>query len=150
MEKQPACAAAMSSSGFVPAPFSKRVPKEYCVSCSTPLAVEIDPLPSFSPPFHCADALRLMIMGALYRNRAVKFLAPVKNLTKREREIMDVLYRDGELTAAEVGERLPGEPSNSTVRTILRILEEKGHVKHEQQGMHYVYKPTVHREKARR
>jgi BlaI family penicillinase repressor len=63
---------------------------------------------------------------------------------------MDVLYRDGELTAAEVGERLPGEPSNSTVRTILRILEEKGHVKHEQQGMHYVYKPTVHREKARR
>lgn len=63
---------------------------------------------------------------------------------------MDVLYRDGELTASEVGERLPGEPSNSTVRTILRILEEKGHVKHEQQGLRYVYKPTVHREKARR
>jgi len=71
-------------------------------------------------------------------------------LSRREREIMDILYRDGELTASEVVERLPGAPSNSTVRTILRILEEKGHVKHEQQGMRYVYKPTVHREKARR
>ena len=71
-------------------------------------------------------------------------------LARREREIMDILYRDGELTASEVGERLPGKPSNSTVRTLLRILEEKGHVKHEQQGMRYLYKPTVHREKARR
>jgi predicted transcriptional regulator len=71
-------------------------------------------------------------------------------LSRREREIMDVLYRDGELTASEVVERLADEPSNSTVRTILRILEEKGHVKHEQQGTRYVYKPTVAREKARR
>lgn len=71
-------------------------------------------------------------------------------LSRREREIMDILYRDGELTASEVVERLPGSPSNSTVRTILRILEEKGHVKHEQQGMRYLYKPTVTREKARR
>lgn len=71
-------------------------------------------------------------------------------LSRREREIMDVLYRDGELTASEVVERLADRPSNSTVRTILRILEEKGHVKHEQQGLRYVYKPTVGREKARR
>ena len=71
-------------------------------------------------------------------------------LSRREREIMDILYRDGELTASEVVERLPGAPSNSTVRTILRILEEKGHVKHEQQGMRYLYKPTVNRDKARR
>ena len=71
-------------------------------------------------------------------------------LSRREREIMDILYRDGELTASDVVERLPGSPSNSTVRTILRILEDKGHVKHEQQGMRYVYKPTVHRDKARR
>lgn len=71
-------------------------------------------------------------------------------LSRREREIMDVLYRGGELTASDVVERLPGTPSNSTVRTILRILEEKGHVKHEQQGNRYVYKPTVNREKARR
>lgn len=71
-------------------------------------------------------------------------------LSRREREIMDILYRDGELTASEVVERLPGAPSNSTVRTILRILEEKGHVKHEQQGMRYLYKPTVNRDRARR
>lgn len=71
-------------------------------------------------------------------------------LSRREREIMDILYRDGELTASDVVERLPGTPSNSTVRTILRILEDKGHVKHEQQGNRFVYKPTVHREKARR
>jgi len=71
-------------------------------------------------------------------------------LSRREREIMDILYRDGELTASDVVERLPGDPSNSTVRTILRILEDKGHVKHEQQGMRYVYKPTVNRDKARR
>jgi predicted transcriptional regulator len=71
-------------------------------------------------------------------------------LSRREREIMDVLYRDGSLTASEVVERLPGGPSNSTVRTILRILEDKGHVKHEQQGMRYLYRPAVNREKARR
>jgi predicted transcriptional regulator len=71
-------------------------------------------------------------------------------LSRREREIMDILYRDGELTASDLCERMPGTPSNSTVRTLLRILEEKGHVKHEQHGMRYVYKPTVNREKARR
>lgn len=75
---------------------------------------------------------------------------PKEPLSRREREIMDILYRDGALTASEVVERLPDNPSNSTVRTILRILEEKGHVKHEQQGMRYLYKPTVTREKARR
>ena len=71
-------------------------------------------------------------------------------LSRREREIMDILYRETALTASEVVERLPGKPSNSTVRTLLRILEEKGHVKHEQQGMRYLYTPTVNREKARR
>ena len=63
---------------------------------------------------------------------------------------MDVLYRDGVLTANEIAERLAGNPSNSAVRTLLRILEEKKHVKHEQQGMRYVFKPTVPRDKARR
>src|SRR5215213_4193436 len=71
-------------------------------------------------------------------------------LSRREREIMDILYREDALTASEVVEQLPGNPSNSTVRTLLRILEEKGHVKHEQQGMRYLYTPTVNREKARR
>lgn len=71
-------------------------------------------------------------------------------LSRREREIMDILYRDGELTASEVVARLPGGPSNSTVRTLLRILEDKGHVKHEQQGMRYLYRPTVNRNQAGR
>src|SRR6266704_6531932 len=56
--KQPACAAASSSSGLVPTPFSNRVLKEYCVCFSTPLSVEMVPLPSFKPPCHTADALR--------------------------------------------------------------------------------------------
>src|SRR5882672_522694 len=60
IEKQPACAAAMSSSGFVPTPFSKRVLKEYCVSLSTPLSLEMVPLPSFKPPRQTADAFRFM------------------------------------------------------------------------------------------
>jgi len=63
---------------------------------------------------------------------------------------MDVLYRDGELTASEVVSRLGGNPSNSAVRTFLRILEEKGHVRHEQQGVRFLYRPTVTRERARR
>ena len=71
-------------------------------------------------------------------------------LSRREREIMDILYRDGELTASDVVERLADNPSNSAVRTILRILEEKGHVKKQQDGMRYLYKPAVSREKARR
>src|SRR5271168_351868 len=59
MVKQPACAAAINSSGFVPAPVSKRLRKEYGVWESTPLSVETVPLPSFSAPFHSADALRI-------------------------------------------------------------------------------------------
>lgn len=71
-------------------------------------------------------------------------------LSRREREIMDILYRDGELTASDVVERLGDGPSNSAVRTILRILEDKGHVKRQQDGMRYLYKPAIAREKARR
>src|SRR3954454_449247 len=61
IEKQPACAAAISSSGLVPFPSSKRVLNEYCVFARTPLSVEMVPLPSLSPPFHSADALRFMV-----------------------------------------------------------------------------------------
>src|ERR1043165_4387020 len=61
IEKQPAWAAAMSSSGFVPTPFSKRVLKDYCVSLSVPLSVEMVPLPSFKPPCQTADALRFIV-----------------------------------------------------------------------------------------
>jgi BlaI family transcriptional regulator, penicillinase repressor len=56
-------------------------------------------------------------------------------LTRRERQIMDILFRRGRATAAEVMEELPGEPSYSTVRTQLRVLEEKGHVRHDDAGV---------------
>ncbi len=63
---------------------------------------------------------------------------------------MDVLYRRGRATAAEVREALPDAPSYSAVRALLRILEEKGHVRHEEEGPKYVYKPAVARGKATR
>ncbi|HJU90025.1 MAG TPA: BlaI/MecI/CopY family transcriptional regulator [Gemmatimonadaceae bacterium] len=75
---------------------------------------------------------------------------PTPQLSRRERQIMDVLYREGRATAAEVLEQLPDPPSYSAVRAMLRVLEEKGHVKHEQDGPRYIYLPTVPREKARR
>jgi predicted transcriptional regulator len=71
-------------------------------------------------------------------------------LTKRERQIMDVLYRTGRATAADVLAALPGGPHYSTVRTQLRVLEEKGHVRHESDGLRYVYVPTLARHTARK
>jgi BlaI family transcriptional regulator, penicillinase repressor len=71
-------------------------------------------------------------------------------LTKRERQIMDVLYRTGRATAADVLAALPGTPHYSTVRTQLRVLEEKGHVRHESDGLRYVYVPTLARHTARK
>jgi predicted transcriptional regulator len=71
-------------------------------------------------------------------------------LSRRERQIMDVVYRLGRVTAAEVQEALPDPPSYSSVRALLRVLEEKGHLRHEQDGPRYVFLPTVAREKARR
>lgn len=66
-------------------------------------------------------------------------------LSRRERQIMDVIYARGEATAAEVLAELPDPPSKTAVRTILRILEEKGHLKHKQQGLRYVYQPSRRR-----
>ena len=71
-------------------------------------------------------------------------------LSRRERQIMDILYRRGRATASEVMDELSGEPSYSTVRTQLRVLEEKGHVRHEEQGLRYVYIPAVARRAARK
>jgi len=71
-------------------------------------------------------------------------------LTKRERQIMDLLYRRGRATASEIRSGLSGAPSDSTVRTQLRVLEEKGHVRHEEHGLRFVYMPTVPRHAARR
>src|SRR5918996_152903 len=70
-------------------------------------------------------------------------------LSRRERQILDILYAKGAATAAEVREALPDPPSYSAVRALLRILEEKGHAKHETQGTRYVYLPSVSRERAR-
>ena len=72
------------------------------------------------------------------------------NLSKRERQIMDILYRQGQASAAEVQANLPDPPSYSAVRATLRILEEKGHVQHHQDGPRYVFRPAVARDKATR
>lgn len=71
-------------------------------------------------------------------------------LSRRERQIIDVLYRRGRATAAEVMADLPGDPSYSTVRTQLRVLEAKGHVRHEDDGQRYVYSPAIPRSTVRR
>ena len=71
-------------------------------------------------------------------------------LSRRERQIMDLLYRLGSATAAEVLEGIPDPPSYSAVRAMLRTLEEKGVVRHREEGPRYVYEPTVAREAARR
>jgi predicted transcriptional regulator len=71
-----------------------------------------------------------------------------RSLTLRERQIMDILYRRARATAAEVMAELTGEPSYSTVRTQLRVLEEKGHVRHEEKGLRYVYMPAMARRAA--
>src|ERR671914_2324602 len=72
------------------------------------------------------------------------------DLSRRERQIIDILYTQGRATAAEVQAALPDPPSYSAVRAMLRILEEKGHVRHEQDGPRYVYLPTVARDNAKR
>ena len=74
----------------------------------------------------------------------------VPPLSRRERQVLDVLHRLGRASAAQVRAALADPPSDSAVRTHLRILEEKGHVGHEQDGPRYVYRPTVPREAAGR
>ena len=73
-----------------------------------------------------------------------------KNLSRRERQIMDIIYQLGQATAAEVLENLPDPPSYSAVRAMLKILEDKGHLRHKQQGPRYVFLPKLSREKAKR
>ena len=74
----------------------------------------------------------------------------LSTLSRRERQIMEILYPRGRATAGEVMEDLTGDPSYSTVRTQLRVLEEKGHVHHEEEGLRYVYSPEVPRHAARK
>jgi BlaI family penicillinase repressor len=76
--------------------------------------------------------------------------SPSTHLSRRERQIMDIIYARGEAAAAEVHDALPDAPSYSSVRTLLRILEEKGHLKHREDGPRYVFMPTEPRAKASR
>ena len=71
-------------------------------------------------------------------------------LSRRERQIMDILYQRGKASATDVREDMPDAPSYSAVRAMLRVLEQKGHVKHQAEGLKYVYLPVVTHEKAKR
>lgn len=77
-------------------------------------------------------------------------MSPIASLSRREREIMDALYALGRASAADVRQRIPNPPSYSSVRALLRILEEKGHVRHEEDGPRYVYLPVVTAKKAQK
>ncbi|HSU57905.1 MAG TPA: BlaI/MecI/CopY family transcriptional regulator [Bryobacteraceae bacterium] len=71
-------------------------------------------------------------------------------LSRRERQIMDILYQRGRASAAEVREGMKDPPGYSAIRAMLRVLEEKGHIKHESEGLKYVYVPSVSRDRAKR
>jgi predicted transcriptional regulator len=72
------------------------------------------------------------------------------HLSRRERQIMDILFREGEVAAQEVKDNLPDPPSYSAVRALLRILVDKGHVTFRREGNRYIYRPTQPREQAKR
>ena len=74
----------------------------------------------------------------------------LSELSRRERQIMDILFREGQAAASEVQTAMADAPSYSAVRAMLRVLEDKGHIRHEQDGPRYVYKPVIARERAKR
>ena len=73
-----------------------------------------------------------------------------EQLSRRERQIMDAIYRIGKATAAQVMDEIPDPPSYSAVRAMLRILEEKGHLQHEKAGTRYIYRLTVSQGRAKK
>jgi len=75
---------------------------------------------------------------------------PLSNLSIRERQIMEIVYQKGEITASELGKILPDSLSNPTLRTQLRVLERKGHIKHKEKGLRYVYYPVQKIEKVKK
>ena len=77
-------------------------------------------------------------------------MAALPEVSRRERQIMDIVFRRGRATAAEILEEMHDPPSYSAVRALLRVLEDKGHLRHEQDGPRYVYLPTLAPERARR
>jgi BlaI family penicillinase repressor len=74
---------------------------------------------------------------------------PLVNLSRRERQIMDVIYKLGGATAVEVMEAIPDAPLNATVRKLMRILEEKGYLRHKRDGNKFIYSPTITEERAK-
>jgi len=77
-------------------------------------------------------------------------MSALVGLSRRERQIMEILYQRGKASASEVREAMEDAPGYSAVRAMLRVLEEEGHVKHQEEGLKYVYVPTVGRDKAKR
>jgi BlaI family transcriptional regulator, penicillinase repressor len=77
-------------------------------------------------------------------------VSAIAGLSRRERQILEILYQRGKASASEVRESMEDAPSYSAVRTLLKVLEDKGHVKHRAEGLKYVYVPTLAREKAKR
>src|SRR2546421_12866751 len=77
-------------------------------------------------------------------------MSALGGLSRRERQIMEILYQRGKASASEVREAMEDAPGYSAVRAMLRILEDKGHVKHQAEGLKYVYVPVVTRDKAKR
>ena len=77
-------------------------------------------------------------------------MSALGGLSRRERQIMDILFQRGKASASDVREAMEDAPSYSAVRAMLRVLEDKGHVRHVEEGLRYVYVPTVAREKAKR
>jgi BlaI family transcriptional regulator, penicillinase repressor len=73
-----------------------------------------------------------------------------QHLSRRERQVMNIIYAQGRATAVEIHEALPDPPTFSATRAIIRTLEEKGHIRHEEQGLRYIYRPVVPAEKASR
>ena len=77
-------------------------------------------------------------------------MSALAGLSRRERQIMEILYQRGKASASEVREAMESAPGYSAVRAMLRVLEEKGHARHQAEGLKYVYVPTVPRDKAKR
>jgi BlaI family transcriptional regulator, penicillinase repressor len=84
-----------------------------------------------------------------FQQKGAVFMA-LAGLSRRERQIMEILYQRGKASASDVREAMQDAPGYSAVRAMLRVLEEKGHVRHESEGLKYVYVPVVNRDKAKR
>src|SRR3954470_5964036 len=77
-------------------------------------------------------------------------MSALTGLSRRERQIMEILYQRGKASASDVREAMENAPGYSAVRAMLRVLEDKGHVRHQEEGLKYVYVPVVARDKAKR